>query len=469
MLKGEKIAFTYGLTKLKDKAKGRETIRNNKIVRLTIDECKVIGLENHGYNKDCDLAAAAQEIISIAGNVNDVPNTGTAYVRRAINQLDYRGVPTLSRNAYRFAKKVFRGGEVLCNRWYKDTMLHDIRCYDRCSSYPDVIYHERYPIGGERPLISLKSNNLWIAKVAFKGLKVKRSNEPFPYIDIMRCDSLKKIKQIDGRVLKADYIECYITNVDMEIIESVYDWDTVILLDGFEWTECGRIYVELREFIKNAFKNKTVFKDDIENKSDYLRSKIYLNTIAGLLQQHQFNYDCNKHYSFIWGVFLTAYGRKELRRPMLNDPLIANDIVYGDTDSLKGFDTPEFNELIKMENNRLIKRSKHNGCFATNVKGDTFYMGMWDDEGLADMMIVKGPKAYATYNNGKVDVVWSGVNKKDANKELNRIGFFALLDVNFSWKRVRQMDITSDYVRDLSFVYGDTLKERIRDYDGKEF
>lgn len=127
------------------------------------------------------------------------------------------------------------------------------------------------------------------------------------------------------------------------------------------------------------------------------------------------------HRSFLnysWGVFVTAYARRELEDGL---NIAGLDTIYCDTDSVKfiGNHDKEFEAY----NERLNKECEEKGIRNyTEVNGKRFYMGIFDKEKGYDEFITLGAKKYAFLQNGKLGITVSGLSKKKGAEELEKKG-----------------------------------------------
>ena len=108
----------------------------------------------------------------------------------------------------------------------------------------------------------------------------------------------------------------------------------------------------------------------------------------------------------------TAWARYELEEAI---KLAGDGFLYCDTDSVKYIGNADFSSL----NERLKRRSKENGAYATDPKGKVHYLGVWEYEGEYKTFKTLGAKKYVyTDEDNKVHVTIAGVNKKKGAAEL---------------------------------------------------
>ena len=127
------------------------------------------------------------------------------------------------------------------------------------------------------------------------------------------------------------------------------------------------------------------------------------------------------HRSFLnysWGVFVTAYARRELEDGL---NIAGLDAIYCDTDSVKyvGDHSKEFEEYNKKLNRECQEKGIVN---YTEVNGKRFYMGIFDQEDGYDEFITLGAKKYAFMQNGHLGITVSGLSKEKGAKELENKG-----------------------------------------------
>lgn len=201
----------------------------------------------------------------------------------------------------------------------------------------------------------------------------------------------------------------------------------------------GPLPAEFRQCVLEYYKSKTELKNRDGYEYYYNKSKNKLNAYYGMTVQdpckdnilyNDGDFDLegipvsellDKYYkncfiSYAWGVWITAWARFELRRALW---LVGRDAVYTDTDSVKYIGDHDFTEL----NKSLHDASERSGAFATDSKGKTHYMGVYEDEGEYKEFATLGAKKYCyTDTDGKLHITIAGVNKVKGAAELERAG-----------------------------------------------
>lgn len=394
-------------------------------------------------------------------NIATIPLTSTGYVRRdcrhAMNKnknnrkMFLRSRLTLIQ--YKLLRECFRGGNTAGDRYLTNLILKNVGSYDLSSSYPFQMIAREYPLGkwnyGVIPDIkTLEEYNMkycTIARYTFKNIRL-REEKPIPYIPQSKCLSLGNDREIyNGRILHADYLTMSMTNIDFDIVREQYEYDD-IAVEEFHYSRKGLLPKELRETIMYYFEKKSKLKGDEEHYYEYMKSKNKLNSIYGMtvtnilnteIEYHDGEYTEKKmseeemqealdkyysnHRSFLnysWGVFVTAYARRELEDGL---NIAGLDTIYCDTDSVKfiGDHEKEFEEY----NFRLNKECKEKGIKNyAEVNGKRYYMGIFDKEHGYDEFITLGAKKYAFLQNGKLGITVSGLSKKKGAEELEKKG-----------------------------------------------
>lgn len=394
-------------------------------------------------------------------NLATIPLTSTGYVRRdcrkAMNKnknnrkMFLRSRLTLLQ--YKLLRECFRGGNTAGDRYLTNLILKNVGSYDLSSSYPFQMIAREYPLGkwnyGVIPDIkTLEEYNrkyCTIARYTFKNIRLK-DEKPIPYIPQSKCLALGDDREIyNGRILHADCLTISMTNIDYDIVNEEYVYDN-IAVEEFHYSRKGLLPKELRDTIMYYFEKKSKLKGDEEHYYEYMKSKNKLNSIYGMtvtnilnteIEYHDGEYTEKKmteeemqealdkyyknHRSFLnysWGVFVTAYARRELEDGL---NIAGLDTIYCDTDSVKyiGNHDREFEEY----NERLNKECEEKGIKNyAEVNGKRFYMGIFDKEKGYDEFITLGAKKYAFLQNGKLGITVSGLSKKKGAEELEKKG-----------------------------------------------
>lgn len=390
------------------------------------------------------------------------PLTSTGYVRRDVKQAmrnySYEALKNMQPDLklYKLLHDAFRGGNTHANRFYAGILLHDVHSTDRSSSYPDVMCNERFPMTPfkfvgkctEQQIMDLiAEDQALVMRIRMTDIKLL---DPFwgaPYLPTAKCKSAGAVCD-NGRILEASVIETAITDVDLGIILSEYDYKTIEFYDVYT-SKYGKLPRCFIDTVERYYRGKTELKNVEGQEIYYDKFKALLNALYGLCVQrvlrepiifdgldyipdpdfdeeaafnkaiaHPFN-------SYAWGVWITALSRLRLEeglRIVHESPRAY--FIYTDTDSIK-----YQGELdLTAYNNTRIRESKRSGAYATDPKGIVHYMGVFEDEGTYEEFITFGAKKYAFKKHGEIGVTISGVNKDLGAKEIAKHGGLTCLE-----------------------------------------
>ena len=422
------------------------------------------------------VEAITREMKMDGDTLSTIPMTSTGYVRRdAKNAIRskpgwrmYLDDQLPDWDLYLALREAFRGGNTHANRFYSGKLVENVKSIDRSSSYPDVLVNCQFPIKhfdrlGEISLDRLHKNVLIHGKAAL--IRIKMDNvelkDPFtgcPYLAKDKCRFIVGGVFDNGRILSAAHLETTLTDVDYLIVCKQYNAE--IRISDSWFSKYGYLPDEFRELINHYYQLKTQLKGDDLQKPFYEKIKAKINALYGMTAQNPVKEniiyaDTDKVISYYldhpeiippsdygpdfipdesmtpeeqlakynrktflvyqWGVWVTAHARRELQEMI---DLAGDNFVYTDTDSVKyigELDLTEYNE-------RIMARSRDNGAYAQDAKGNTHFMGVYEVEHDYDKFVTLGAKKYAYEIDGTTYVTCAGVDKKLGGPELQRAG-----------------------------------------------
>ena len=133
----------------------------------------------------------------------------------------------------------------------------------------------------------------------------------------------------------------------------------------------------------------------------------------------KYNESKSRFLYYPWGVWVTAYARRNLWTGILN---IGEDYVYSDTDSVKFLNYDAHTGFIEWYNT-LITRKLQLMCDELKIdfealqpktkKGVKKPMGVWDFEGTYTRFKTLGAKRYLVEHNGKLKLTVAGLSKQN--------------------------------------------------------
>lgn len=352
----------------------------------------------------------------------------------------------------------FMGGYTHSNAVHTDIVLDNVCSKDISSSYPTVMCLEKYPMTYFEETIPCddyfnNDNYSYIITFDVEHLRSKRWNT---WLSFSKCTKIKGYSLDNGRVLKADFVQLSLTNVDYEMFQLCYDFENLNIID-FRVSSNDYLSPTFVKYILELYGNKTTLKGIEEQEPLYMKSKQYVNSMYGMMVTKnitdtiEFEEDRwkkellneNSFYTkiasekkklsktfgaFQFGVWVTAYARRNLWQGIL---ALDYNVVYCDTDSIKYIDCDsnffnEYNEKIaERENERAdmlgIPREKF--C-PKDRNGVSHRLGIFDDDGQYQKFKTLGAKKYCYVDNdNKLHMTVSGV-RKSAVSQLHNIEEF---------------------------------------------
>lgn len=228
--------------------------------------------------------------------VQSVPLTSTGYVRRdvkkAMRQFNHTQLYDMlpDPDVYCLLREAFRGGDTLSNRWQTDKIIENVQSVDIVSSYPASMLMNRFPMTRFRRHNTDEFKHLYeegyyamLMRVAFIDIQAPM-HEGHLYLSRDKCRDIYRPTYVNGRILRADYLETTITDIDYEIISRRYKWREIIVKELY----CSRyrkLPAMFRQVIKQYYRVKTELKGCKEGTDEYLyymKNKEKLNSSYGM-------------------------------------------------------------------------------------------------------------------------------------------------------------------------------------------
>lgn len=390
-------------------------------------------------------------------HIKNIPLTATGMIRKeyqkrifnnkALQRKLQRLVP--DEQMYKILKKVFRGGDTHANYYHVNKLIKNVSSFDISSSYPTVMLSEKYPMTPwliDENNLELNEHYCYILRVKITNLREKHTCH---YIPKSKAEFLTNELIDNGRVVDADSVDMYVTDVDLDIITKSYNFESIEVLEKYKSRKL-KLPKELREYICELFANKTELKGIKEMEDIYLQSKQFLNSLYGMsvtdIVNDIINFDDGEYttesesydesieqyfeklhknfLSYSWGIFVTAYARHNLWDAILE---IGNEVVYYDTDSCKFIGS--HNEFFENYNKKILEKLEHNcidlhgNYYAKDKKGKTRYLGVYEYEGTYNLKTL-GAKRYVYQEKDGLHMTLSGVRKSAVSVLKNDINSF---------------------------------------------
>ena len=356
-----------------------------------------------------------------------IPYTNTGRVRERMNNAIRKEKRQTTRKAMdelvldksqiRLAYKVSAGGSTHASRFYAGKTVYNCNSYDLKSAHPSQMLLKPYPSGKVIPFEgdfselrgALKYNLFgWVALLRIYDFHI-RTGCPEPTISVSKAEGrITKENGIsgydNGRVLGADVLEVYMDSNDFKRFKVAYKYGKIEVVEAFLFR-----LKPLPDTFKNIVLEDFHTKENTpKDTSDYMFSKICINTYFGVCDQKQirdeYTVDINfsgiessktkwedkleamtdkevieaqkNAFPYLWGLWTASLSRLDLFKLICT--VGWDRVVYWDTDSVKYIGGKC--AAIERYNERVIAAAKELNAFVTNLKGESVYIGIAEDE-----------------------------------------------------------------------------------------
>lgn len=405
------------------------------------------------------LLAYMKEKIETDGGVSKIPLTNTGYVRshireRCLANPNYRKRMkslTLTGPIYLMCKEAFRGGDTHANPDFVEVFMEDgtrkynpnldnegavkltVSSYDLTSSYPSVMVLERFPMGPPvlhpevkelGQLSQLAAGNKCLFRVELDNVDaVKDFQHP---LSRSRCRDVCGEVVDNGRIVSADHLVTTMTWEDWEIYREYYTESNCRVFDVVTWL-ADYLPTPFVKAMLELYEKKTTLKGVPGMSVQYMIAKNMTNSGFGMTvtdivrdilkydndlgfldkeapnldnEVSKYNTKRRRFLYYPWGVWVTAYARRNLYRAISE---AEHDFVYCDTDSTKLVNQVAHADFFKRYNEEIMEKIKRSAFYhrlpismymPKNNKGDVFPIGVWEYEGDYPRFKTLGAKRY---------------------------------------------------------------------------
>ena len=390
--------------------------------------------------------------------LTSIPLTSTGYVRRDLRQSvrgdkKYRQLfrdNALDSELYTMCRDAFRGGDTHANIDYSNQLLTSgVTSKDEASAYPASMMMDLFPqtaffkINVSTFLNRDLSEYALLMEVRFIDIKYVGACG-IPYIPLSKCKKYSDEKIVDnGRILKADFLEMILTDIDYKIIMEEYKPKDVYIKNIYA-SRYAPLSDKIKKVVMDYYRKKTLLKGDKNSVYEYNKSKNSLNSCFGCMvmriDQSEVSYNPvtneytvkapdleetlskfyksrNNFLSYQHGVWITANARWRLRTMLWK---VGRDVVYCDTDSIKYIGKHETD--FKERNEFLQSQAESAGAYAETADGRVKYMGVWEDDGYYEEFKTLGAKKYVYRESGDIHSTIAGVSKSAGTRYFNENG-----------------------------------------------
>ena len=426
--------------------------------------------------KYCDndiqiILAYIKEQIAENGDITKIPLTNTGRVRKYVRDycyykksdgskanksqyMRYRALMedlTLDTDTYRQLKRSFMGGFTHANARHSNKVLTDVTSIDFTSSYPAVMVSEKFPmsrftvkhVSSIAEFEKLCKRYAVVFDAKFEGVTPILEQEN--YLSASKCSDIEGAVLNNGRIVAAKQFNTSLTEVDYEIMKQCYSWESISVRNV---KVAAKAYLPkpIVESILRLYQGKTELKDVVGSEVEYMHSKGMLNSIYGMCvtdvvkeqaeyaaengwSTHkpdvdetvaEYNESKNRFLYYAWGVWVTAYARRNLWTGIL---AVGGDYVYSDTDSLKVLNWEKHKPYTEWYDNMVIKKmedmcdeySIDKSLLRPKTKdGVEKVLGIWDYEGTYPLFKTLGAKRYLVLEaKGRLALTVAGLSKRN--------------------------------------------------------
>lgn len=422
------------------------------------------------------VTAYIAEQIALYGDVSKIPMTNTGRVRQYVRDechivpgkskresrgkyARYRQIMsdlTIAPEQYDQLKRGFMGGFTHASNVFSGHLIEGVDSIDLSSSYPAVMVSEKFPMSRGRSvtveslseLRQISKRNCVVFDIVFHNLNNRIGYES--YLSESRCFELSGQVVDNGRIYAAVTAGTTITDVDLQIISAVYEWEGVEVSNVTAYHK-GYLPKPIVKSILDLYRKKTELKGVPGYETEYLLSKGMLNSVYGMsvtdiLQDshiytgtewdqeetdkvaeiEDYNESRNRFLYYPWGVWVTAYARRNVWQAIIN---AGEDYVYCDTDSVKmlnyekhkGF-VEAYNKAIteKLETAVKYHRLDTDDLAPKNKHGERKPLGIWEHEGHYSHFKTLGAKRYMYKEGDAFNLVVAGLSKQNGMDYIHR-------------------------------------------------
>ena len=398
---------------------------------------------------DATMVALNKKIYSMPYTATGIPREETRH-RGKKKAHDQFVKMSLSYEQYLKQNACYHGGYTHGNRHYVNQKItpeifgSNVEAYDFASSYPYIMCSFKFPMERFTPtddcdvefILSQKEEYSFMFKFIALNIRLKTDMQPMPALQFSKCLKTINAIQDNGRILCANYVEIYLTEWDLSVIEDQYTW-THHICKEVEYASKDYLPRWFTDYVYECFTDKTMLKGG--DKVAYAIAKAKVNSLYGMCCQKTLREDIiedyatgdyyeqppedpeAKYYEYInkvssilnyaWGVTVTAAAFYNVHQLIKCCRLP----LYTDTDSCYGIDWDK--EKLKAYNDGCKEKLLANGYGAVVKYDREYWLGIAEHNGKEDEYSefkFMGAKRYCgrCLDDNLVHITVAGVPKK---------------------------------------------------------
>lgn len=437
------------------------------------------------------IMAYIYECIEDEGMIWKIPLTATGYARRLVRRNclylsaedakapqraknkalksieEYRALMkelTLSPREFLALRRALAGGHTHANAFYVNKTVEDVTSIDFTSAYIAAALAEKYPMskGEEVDPTTIKSMRQMDQMSVYCGFvadvelyDVESSTIQDHFLSESKLQYEEDVVVDNGRVVSAKRLRVTITSVDWQLIRETYNIGGCRVMEMYRY-KMSYLPKKYRQAFWDLYIKKTELKDVEGQEEFYRKAKALLNALFGMMVTNfaqadcdyidgkyvkqtlntieaveRYNNDKSRFTSYPWGVFITAYNRRNLWSMIIE---CGDDYLYSDTDSGKILNIEKHQAYIDAYNAGITHKLQAacEACGETwvvpkTIEGKEKPLGVWDLDAKYKRFKTLGAKRYLVEeyckdSNGRpstrLKLTTSGVNKKSAMEYL---------------------------------------------------
>lgn len=410
-----------------------DIIRNQNCI-FTADE-----LEYIEHDTLCGVECIDKLRRSLNKKVYQIPYTATGIPREEVRKRgkenkardNYKRM-ALSYEQYTIAEQCYHGGFTHANRHLLDQIVGSkeapVQCFDFASSYPYCLLTEKFAVERFTPyknctidfILQASKNYAFMFKLVMNNVEIKSYWNPMPALQFSKCVACINPILDNGRILKADYVEIWLTELDLQVISKYYKCDSHMCINV---NMAYKDYLPrwFTDYVFECFRAKTTLKGG--DPVAYALAKARLNSLYGMCVQknvketiaedyetgeymvqesdpeelyNQYINQINTILPYHWGVWVTAAAFRNLfELGMCVDYENGGQWIYSDTDSCYASKWNYDKIAAYNENCKKKLQANNYGCVYFNNR--EYWLGVAETEGDKDRYSefkVQGAKRY---------------------------------------------------------------------------
>ena len=398
---------------------------------------------------------------ALGKNISSVPLTATGIPREQTRKRGKKKAHefflsiALTLKQYKKFTKIFHGGYTHGNRHFVDTLItwetfkDYIRCRDFCSSYPYVMCAMKFPMEKFTPIencswqfiLDNKDDYAFAFKFIATNIELKSDREPMPALQFSKCEKTVNAILDNGRILAANYVEIYLSEMDLAVIMDQYTIKGKHICCEVEMAAKDYLPRWFTDYVFESFTNKTYLKGG--DAVLYSIAKALVNSLYGMTAQKSIREDIIENYltgeflkqdpenederyaeyigklssilPYQWGCWVTSYAFYNVHQlaKCCRVPL------YMDTDSCYGVGW--YMDKVEAYNQHCKDLLRANGYDAVIRDGREYWLGVAEHEGDKDTYYefkYMGAKRYCgrCMKDKQLHITVAGVPKEDGAK-----------------------------------------------------